>query len=87
MTTEELELGADVCAAFNRGVALNTADWYNPASYYTNALHNDYAKFWHQVAIVSRAYGFSYDDVNDQSSFKGLSNANPPSSVTISIGW
>ncbi len=87
MTTEELELGADMCAAFNRGVALNTADWYNSAVYYTNAPHNDYARLWHQVGVASRAYGFPYDDVNDQSSFKSLPNANPPSSVTISVGW
>lgn len=87
MTSEELELGADFCAAFNRGVAQNTANWYNPPAYYTNTIQNDYAKFWHQVGIDHRAYGFAYDDVNDQSSVKILSNANPPSSVTISIGW
>jgi hypothetical protein len=87
MTTQELQLGADLCAAFNRGVAQNTADWSNVAAYYTNATHNDYAGFWHQVGIDHRAYGFPYDDVNDQSSVKILPNANPPSSLTIGIGW
>ncbi len=86
-TTEAKELGADVCAAFNRGVALNTADWYNPAAYYRNSVHNDYAGFWHQVGIDHRAYGFPYDDVNDQSTFKSLSNTDPPSNLTIGIGW
>ncbi len=87
MTSEELELGADVCAAFNRGVAMNTADWNNPSAYYTNSPHNDYAGFWHSIAIDHRAYGFPYDDVNDQSTYRPLPNANPPSSVTFSIGW
>ncbi len=85
--SETHELGAEVCAALNRGVALNTANWYNPAAYYTNSTHDDYAGFWHQVGIDHRAYGFPYDDVNDQSSVKILPNANPPSSVTISVGW
>ena len=87
MSTQALELGAEFCAAFNRGVALNTANWYNPAAYYTNSTQNDYAGFWHKVGIDHRAYGFPYDDVNDQSAVKILPNANPPSSVTISIGW
>lgn len=87
MSSQALELGAEVCAALNRGVALNTANWYNPAMYYTNSTQNDYAGFWHQVGIDHRAYGFPYDDVNDQSAVKILPNANPPSSLTISIGW
>jgi hypothetical protein len=87
MTTEELELGADVCAAFNRGVALDTANWDNPTAYYSNSTHNDYAGFWHQIGISHRAYGFPYDDVNDQAAFDTLPNANPPSSLTIGIGW
>jgi hypothetical protein len=87
MTTTALELGAEFCAAFNRGVAMNTADWYNPATYYTGALKNDYAGFFHTVGIANRAYGFAYDDINDQSSVKILPNANPPSQLTIGIGW
>ncbi len=87
MTPEEKELGADFCAAFNRGVALNTANWYNPATYYTNSIQNDYASFWHQIAIDHRAYGFPYDDVNDQSTYKTLPNANSPGSATFGIGW
>ena len=87
MSPQALELGAEVCAALNRGVALNTGDWYNPAAYYTNSIRNEYAGFWHQISIDHRAYGFPYDDVNDQSAVKILPNANPPSSVTLSIGW
>lgn len=87
MTTQELQLGADFCAAFNRGVAMNTANWSSPATYYTNSVHNDYAMFWHQVSINNKAYGFPYDDVNSQSSVEILGNANPPDNLTIGIGW
>lgn len=87
MTTQALELGAEFCAAFNRGVALNTANWYNPATYYTGSTKNDYAMFWHRICINNKAYGFPYDDVNNQSSVAILSNANPPSSLTLGIGW
>jgi hypothetical protein len=87
MSTPESQLGAAFCAAFNRGVALNTADWGNTAAYYTNAVHNDYAMYWHQISINHKAYGFPYDDVNNQSSVEILSNANPPSNLTVGIGW
>src|SRR5579859_3841175 len=86
-STIELELEAEFCAAFNRGVAMNTANWRNPSAYYTNTVKNDYAMFWHQISLANRAYGFAYDDVNDQSAVKILPNANPPSSLTIGVGW
>jgi hypothetical protein len=85
--TQELQLEAAFCAAFNRGVALNTATWNTPSTYYTNSVHNDYAMFWHQISINNKAYGFPYDDVNNQSSVTILPNANPPSNLTIGIGW
>ncbi|MEZ0076027.1 hypothetical protein ABH927_005403 [Planotetraspora sp. GP83] len=88
MSTVELEFGAEFCAAFNRGVALNTANWYSPASYYPAATpKNDFAGFFHTIGIDHRAYGFAYDDINDQSSVKILPNSNPPSRLTIGIGW
>ena len=87
MSTTELELGAEFCAAFNRGVALDTAKWYNASSYYPAGAKNDYAGFFHTVNLGNRAYGFAYDDVNDQSSVRILPNANPPSSLTIGVGW
>jgi Beta-1,3-glucanase/Malectin domain/Putative Ig domain len=87
MSTTALELGAEFCAAFNRGVALNTAEWYNPAAYYTGAIKNDYAGFFHTISLNHLAYGFAYDDINDQSSVQILPNANPPSSLTIGVGW
>ncbi|MGO9908967.1 MAG: beta-1,3-glucanase family protein [Solirubrobacteraceae bacterium] len=42
---------------------------------------------FHTIAIGHRAYGFPYDDVNDQSSVAILPDANPPSSLTITVGW
>jgi hypothetical protein len=87
MSTPEAQLGAAFCAAFNRGVALTTADWDNTAAYYTNSVHNDYAMYWHQISINHKAYGFPFDDVNNQSSVEILPNANPPSNLTIGIGW
>ena len=80
-------LGAEFCAAFHRGVAMNMADWYNPAAYYKNAIRDEYAQFFHPISIDNRAYGFPYDDINDQSSVRILPNNNPPSQLTIGIGW
>ncbi|MBN1410421.1 MAG: discoidin domain-containing protein [Spirochaetales bacterium] len=87
MLTTELAFGAEFSAAFNRGVALNTADWYSPSAYYLDTWKNDYAMVFHQIGIDNRAYGFAYDDINDQSSVKILGNASPPTSITIGIGW
>jgi hypothetical protein len=78
---------AELCAAFNRGVALNTSSWYTPAAYYGTSIKNDFSKFFHQIGVGNRAYGFAYDDINDQSSVKILPSANPSTSLTIGIGW
>jgi hypothetical protein len=86
-TPEEKELGAEFCAAFNRGVALDTGQWYAPTAYYTGPVYNQYARFFHEVGLDHRAYGFSYDDVNDQSTVCVLPNADPPSALTIGVGF
>lgn len=83
----EKQLGAEFCAAFNRGVALDTASWYTPSAYYTGGVENDYAAFFHTVGIGNRAYGFPYDDINDQSSVQILGNSDPPTGLTLGIGW
>ncbi|MGW6708654.1 glycoside hydrolase family 64 protein [Streptomyces sp. NPDC054956] len=83
----EKQLGAEFCAALNRGVALDTATWYAPAAYYGGTAKNDYAGFFHTVGLNKRAYGFPYDDVNDQSTVQILGNANPPTGLTLGIGW
>jgi len=81
------EVGRDFCAAFHRGVALNTAYWYDPTKYYLTNPKDDYAAYFHTVGIDHRAYAFAYDDVNDQSSVQILDNSNPPTSLTLTIGW
>ena len=79
---------AEICAAFNRGVAMNTSLWWGSSSgYYTTAIKNEFALFFHQIGLSGRAYGFAYDDINDQSTVKILPNANPPTSLTLGIGW
>jgi hypothetical protein len=83
---EERELGAEFCAAVNRGVALDPTLWYEPAAYYKGPVHNAYARFFHEVGLDGLAYGFSYDDVNDQSTVCILPNADPPTSLAIGIG-
>lgn len=83
----EKQLGAEFCAALNRGVALDATTWYTPSAYYSGAVKNDYAAFFHTVGINKRAYGFPYDDINDQSSVQILNNANPPTALTLGIGW
>jgi hypothetical protein len=78
---------AQLAAAFNRGVASTPTQWNNVAAYYPAGTHwNAYAKFFHDIGVGNRAYGFPYDDVNGQSSVQILGNAQPPTRLTISIG-
>jgi hypothetical protein len=81
------EVGRDFCAAFHRGVALNPADWYNPAKYYAASPRDDYAAYFHSISLNQRSYAFAYDDVNDQSSVQILTPTTPPTSLTLAIGW
>ena len=80
-------MGAEFCAAFNRGVATTTANWYNPAAYYTGGVKNDYAGFFHPISIDHRSYAFAYDDINDQSSVQIVNGSNPVTGLTLGIGW
>ena len=61
-------LEAQFCAAFNRHVMDNYANWTNVPSYYQTAPTNYYSAFWHNHSIAGLSYGFAYDDVNNQSS-------------------
>lgn len=63
-----LALEAQFCAAFNRHVMDNYADWTLVSDYYQAAPANYYAAFWHAHSIAGLSYGFAYDDVNSQSS-------------------
>jgi hypothetical protein len=83
----QLQIQAQVAAAFNRHVIEQPSNWYNRSAFYpTGSLSNWFAKFWHDddIAYDWLAYGFSYDDVGGHSP----SVYTPaPTTVTYDIGW
>ena len=59
-------LTARISAALNRSTLLmdaNQPDGENPATYYTNAVTNHYARLAHANSMDGRGYAFPYDDV------------------------
>ncbi|MCH9708508.1 MAG: cadherin-like domain-containing protein [Actinomycetia bacterium] len=79
---------AELDAALNRGVASTPEQWDNVAAYYPDGQRwNPYAKLFHDIGIAGLAYGFPYDDVNDQSSVLILNNAEPADELVIYIGY
>ncbi|MDA3851038.1 MAG: beta-1,3-glucanase family protein [Spirochaetaceae bacterium] len=95
---DQLALQAWFCAALNRHNAtalggdiggLPLADWnnvdtYYPAPYTSNAA-NHYARFWHEMSLGGKAYGFCYDDVNDQATL--LFTGDDPRALVIDLLW
>jgi hypothetical protein len=82
--TVELALQAQMCAALNRHIVASPSSWATPSAYYQAAPCNYFAKFWHDVSIDGKAYGFCYDDVADQSS---IIETHSPRALVIGIGW
>ena len=81
----ELAIEAQLCAAFTRGVALDPSKWWDVSSYYSGSdPYNEYAAFFHRYGVSNRAYGFCYDDVNDQSTLVECGNAER---FTIDLKW
>ncbi len=74
----------ETCAALNRHVYTNPADWNNVSKYYQAAPANYYAKFWHDHSIDGLAYGFCYDDVNGQASYLEVGD---PKGLIVRVGW
>lgn len=80
----ELVIEAQLCAAFNRGVATDPANYQNPSAYYKNSTYNYYSAFLHQHSVNNLSYGFCYDDVNDQSTLLHYTN---PTALVIDLKW
>lgn len=81
----EKVIEAQLCAAFNRGVAMTPQNYNKPSTYYkTDSIYNAYAGFFHNHSVSSKAYGFCYDDVNDQSTLVETGNAD---SLVIDLKW
>ncbi|WP_433061080.1 glycoside hydrolase family 64 protein [Dactylosporangium sp. CS-033363] len=80
-----LASNAALCGALNRHVAqLPQGQWGDVSKFYQAAPANYYARFWHNHAVGSKAYGFPYDDAANQSSFIALNN---PQYMLIAVGW
>jgi len=79
----ELALEAQICGAFHRHVIDNAANLNNVPAYYQTAPTDFYSQFWHQHNVNAKAYGFCYDDTNNQSS--SLISGNPRA-IVLSIG-
>ena len=72
------------CASLNRGVhSQPQANWTNTSLYYQTSPANYYAQFWHKYGISGLAYGFCYDDVNNQAAYITLSD---PKGLIIRVG-
>ena len=75
-TTQEILMGTGVlatnpqfCAAANRHVLEDPADWNTPTKFYQAEPCNWYSKFLHENSIDNKAYGFCYDDASEQAAF------------------
>ncbi|MGA2081344.1 MAG: beta-1,3-glucanase family protein [Holophaga sp.] len=78
----EKVLGAQLAALLNRHALETPLRWRDPGAYYGADPCNRYAWFWHRHGVGRRAYGFAYDDVNDQSSSLAV-----PDPLEIRISW
>ena len=83
-SSRELVIEAQLCAAFNRGVATQPNNFNNEAQYYQNSVANFYAGFFHRHAIDGLAYGFCYDDVFDHSTLLHFTN---PTGLIVDLKW
>jgi hypothetical protein len=80
--TGPLATQAAVDGALNRHVADNAGGYNVSSAFYQNAPANFYADFWHQVNLGGYAYGFAYDDSDNQSSLQVSSH---PRALVINL--
>ncbi len=71
----ELVIEAQMCAAFNRGVAMQPQNWGDNSTYYQSSPCNYYSAFFHRHSYHGLAYGFCYDDVFDNSTLLHYTNS------------
>jgi hypothetical protein len=91
LSGEMLAILPRLAAAFDRTTLLidsSQPDGENPATYYTNAVTNHYARIVHATASDGRGYAFPYDDVAptggaDQS---GAVSDGSPSLLSVTFG-
>ncbi|KDR40934.1 beta-1,3-glucanase family protein [Caballeronia glathei] len=81
-TQQQIE--AQLCAALNRHVMGDVTKWNVPSAYYQAAPSNEYARFWHDHGISGLAYGYAFDDVNNQSSTVQVP---VPEHIVLGIGY
>ncbi|MFC5597227.1 glycoside hydrolase family 64 protein [Deinococcus cellulosilyticus] len=89
-TTQEIFLcngnaaNAAACAAVNRRIYHNPSAWNTPSQYYLAGPANYYARFWHDHSYNKLAYGFAYDDVNQQAAYLEVGD---PKGLIVRVGW
>lgn len=82
---KQLQIQAQLCAAFNRHILEDPAHWGNSQFFYpAGQVANYYAKFWHDHSLGGLAYGFAYDDVWNYSSSV---HTTKPTTATVTIRW
>jgi hypothetical protein len=82
-----INMVAPLSSAMCRGVARDTSWYNNPSTYYKKSTYkSEYAELLHKIAIHNKAYGFGYDDNNNQSSVLILGNSQPLDSLVINFG-
>jgi hypothetical protein len=80
---KQLQIQAQMCAAINRHIVENPAQWSTPGAFYATP-SNSYSKFWHDHALNGLSYGFAYDDVGG---FSSSLHTAAPTIATVTVGW
>jgi hypothetical protein len=80
---KQLQIQAQMCAAINRHIVENPAQWSTPGAFYVSPA-NSYSKFWHDHSLNGLAYGFAYDDVGG---FSSSLHTAAPTVATVTVGW
>ena len=79
------QLENQICSATNRGILLSSpSTWATASTYYGGSPANFYSWFWHKHSIGGLAYGFSFDDNNNQST---TIQTQGPEHMTWTVGY